>query len=213
MCFSATASFTAGSMLNLVGLLSLSYARSVKQRMLAAVPFFFGIQQIAEGFVWRGMETGNDTWVYYGSYTFLFFAFFFWPVWVPLTMRTLVKNQTRKHILTALLALGVGIGLFLIYHITAYGFNVDMFNCHIRYSPFFEETAFISTTLYLLVTVLPFFIVPNLLVNLMGVAIGVSYIITYLFYVHALISVWCFFAAIISFFSVCLIYNLNQARR
>lgn len=213
MCFSATVSFTAGTSLSLVGILSLSYAHSLKQRMLAAIPLFFGIQQIAEGIVWKGMQNNNDLLITYGAYTFLFFAFFFWPVWVPLTMYTIEPNKKRRIVLAALTVLGLGLGMYLVQLAINNRMFVQMFDCHIMYGLAREQTYLVETILYLIATVVPCFIVLNPWVNLMGAAIAASYLITYFFYTQVLVSVWCFFVAIISFFSIVIIHTLNHTHK
>jgi hypothetical protein len=45
MCFSATASFSAGAFLLGLGSLTLKSARSPRERMFAAIPLLFAIQQ------------------------------------------------------------------------------------------------------------------------------------------------------------------------
>ena len=211
MCFSATASFTAGSTLTLVGLLSVSYAQSLKQRMIAAIPLCFGLQQMAEGIVWRGMENNNSDLIAYGAYGFLFFAFFFWPIWVPLSMYTIEPNPKRRIALRALTAVGIGLGCYLLYHILNTGILVKMFECHIQYDPKISSALILpGMIIYLIVTVVPFFIVLNPFVNLMGAALAASYLLTHLFYTEVLISVWCFFAAIISFFAIWVIQRMRS---
>lgn len=209
MCFSATASFVAGAGLAITGLRSFAYTRTYSKRLLAMVPFCFGIQQISEGFVWRGMQTGYQPFVFYGSHIFLFFAFFFWPVWVPLAMRGIEPNKTRQALLSGLLILGLVIGCLLMYHISMDGFLVTMFDCHIKYIPQFDTTKLNGIVWYLFVTVAPFFISSHFLAKLMGCAVAIAYLVTHYFYTQVLISVWCFFAALISVFSIALIYHLK----
>ena len=52
MCFSATASFTAGVLLLGAGALTVRSARSPRELPLAAIPRLFSIQQLIEGVVW-----------------------------------------------------------------------------------------------------------------------------------------------------------------
>jgi hypothetical protein len=48
MCFSATASFVSGSVLTIAGAISLSSAKKNNQKLFAAIPLIFGIQQLFE---------------------------------------------------------------------------------------------------------------------------------------------------------------------
>lgn len=58
MCFSATASFTAGTALSAVGGLTLRKSRGKAELPLALVPLMFGIQQLSEGVLWVSLR--ND---------------------------------------------------------------------------------------------------------------------------------------------------------
>ena len=56
MCFSATASLTAGGLLSLTGIATLKKAKDNKRNAFAAIPLIFGIQQITEGILWLSLE-------------------------------------------------------------------------------------------------------------------------------------------------------------
>ena len=52
--------------------------------------------------------------------------------------------------------------------------------------------------LYIIATILPAFFSPVKYMRFLGAAIFISYIITQLFYTGYIVSVWCFFASVIS---------------
>ena len=55
MCFSATASFSAGALLLGIGTLTLRSALATRQRHalpFAAIPMLFAMQQLIEGVIW-----------------------------------------------------------------------------------------------------------------------------------------------------------------
>jgi len=52
MCFSATASFSAGAVLRGIGALTLKAARRPCEWPFAAIPLLFAIQQLIEGMIW-----------------------------------------------------------------------------------------------------------------------------------------------------------------
>ena len=56
MCFSATASFTAGTALTAVGGLTVRKSRGKAELPLALVPLLFGIQQLTEGVLWLSLR-------------------------------------------------------------------------------------------------------------------------------------------------------------
>ena len=60
MCFSATASLTAGTFLLGVGVMTTRMARTGGDRVYAAIPLLFAIQQLTEGVVWLSFGWGID---------------------------------------------------------------------------------------------------------------------------------------------------------
>ena len=52
MCFSATASFSAGAVLLGLGTLALKTASRPRELPFAAIPLLFAIQQLSEGVIW-----------------------------------------------------------------------------------------------------------------------------------------------------------------
>ena len=70
MCFSATASFSAGAVLTGLGAVSLSKASSPREYPFASIPLLFGIQQITEGFVWLSMTHPDYAFLQEGSMWF-----------------------------------------------------------------------------------------------------------------------------------------------
>ena len=73
MCFSAATSFTAGTLLSVLGAVSLRHAQTRFEIPFAAIPLLFGMQQISEGVVWvaQGKELSDINF-----YATQFFSFF-----------------------------------------------------------------------------------------------------------------------------------------
>lgn len=100
MCFSANASFIAGGVLTTLGAVSIYKARTPQLRLFAATPLLFAIQQTAEGIIWLTINEPHYTvWYSVAVYTFLFFAMVWWPLWIPLTIRSLETDEFRKKII------------------------------------------------------------------------------------------------------------------
>jgi hypothetical protein len=110
MCVSASTSFAAGSVLVPAGAYCLWEAARKDPRYLAlaALPVIFGLEQFAEGAVWRVLGSGGVKPHSVSFETFLFFAPAFWPFWLPFSMAWVVPH--RWPILVALGTLGVWIG-------------------------------------------------------------------------------------------------------
>lgn len=198
MCFSPSASFTAGTILTLIGIKSISESKK-STRLLAFIPLLFAAQQTSEGIIWLTLLHYQDNpLAYYASYIFLFFAFIVWPVWIPLSMSLLVPKR-RMHLLRSILAMGILLSIYLSATLLYFGATAQIVQHHIYYD--FESFIgfyWLGVILYCCITLIPWFLTNNRLLWLLGSLIAISYGITYLFYAEFLISVWCFFAAVLS---------------
>lgn len=205
MCFSASASFIAGGTLSTVGVLALKKANKKSEKPLAAVPLIFGIQQIIEGTLWLAFQY-NTIWLK-SLMTFLFslFAYAFWPVYIPFTIRLIEKVVWRKKILSFLLLLGAIVSIYLLYFIVRYPVTSEiLYNC-ISYTgkiPYAQSFFWA----YVISGCGSCFISGNKIINILGVLLIFSIIVSYYFYATAFVSVWCFFAALLSFV---ILFNFN----
>lgn len=57
MCFSAGASFAAGTALSIVGVLTVRNSRGARELPLALIPLLFGVQQLTEGVLCLSLNT------------------------------------------------------------------------------------------------------------------------------------------------------------
>jgi hypothetical protein len=200
MCFSAGASFGAGAILLAVGTVTLKKAKEPDQTYFALIPFLFAAQQISEGFLWLSLDGAADSWLQpVTTFLFIFFAQMLWPVWVPYAMLRLETKAKRRAVLSVLLLLGIVISLFLSYCLMYYPVEARVLGRHISYAQEYP-IAFRGAggIFYLLTTIAPPFISSVRRMWVLGVAILVSCIITAVFYNDYVVSVWCFFAAVIS---------------
>ncbi len=196
MCFSASASFIASGVLGVIGLLSVMSVKDRKWFVMALIPVFFAIQQFAEGLVW----------VYkwpIAALTFLFFAFIVWPFYIPFSCLMVESDNARKGWLYALTIIGLGVSVCLLFGLVSSDLSFYVQDCHIVYDAARGLFAygFLWVALaggYCAATILPFFISSRPYMKIMGVLIGSSCLIAYLFYTVYFVSVWCFFAALIS---------------
>ena len=196
MCFSATASFTASGFLTIIGLLSISKARNPLMQFFAATPLLFAMQQAAEGIVWTADPTSLMHRL--AVFCFLSFAFLVWPLWMSSIIRMAETDVEKKKILTYCVVAGILFDLYAIARVLAQGIHVHVTD-HIRYVVGSQETTFIvPMVLYLIATVVPFFISSRKHMQIVGSAIAVSYCATMYWYAHYFVSIWCFSAALLS---------------
>jgi len=200
MCFSTAASFGAGALLTGATILAARKSQKSVQWALVAIPGIFAIQQFTEGFVWLSLTNESYAgWSQSATFWFLFFAQVYWPAWIPLAMVLVEKDRWRRQILFSLLGLGLVLSSYSIYSLLAYPIHARVWEYHIQYwidtPPYW--TTFVLLV-YGLVTVAPTFFSSVPRMWWLGITIAGSYFISLALFPHHIVSVWCYFAAIIS---------------
>ena len=197
MCFSATASFTAGALLLGIGALTLKSAKRPREWPFAAIPLLFAIQQLIEGVIWLTFSAGAPLLNTVMTHAYSFFSHVLWPVYLPVAVLMIEPPGGRRRTLTALVVAGSAVGAYLLYVLVAFPVVSRPTGQHVEYdSPHFFAAAVM--TLYLVSTT-----VSPLLSTLRGVQVFgalalLSFGAAYYFYATWFISVWCFFAALLS---------------
>jgi hypothetical protein len=197
MCFSASASFVAGTALLAVGVATLRQARRPAELPFAAVPLLFGVQQGVEGALWLGLRA--DTALLNTALTqiYSFFSHVLWPVYVPLAVLLLEPAAGRRKVLGSLLALGAGTALYLLYTLVRFPITADATGGHIRYLAPHFYVAWVMAA-YLTATCASLLVSSHRAVVAFGVLALAAVLAAYLAYAAWFISVWCFFAAVLS---------------
>ena len=197
MCFSATASFTAGVALLVVGTATTRRAGRSNGLAFAAIPLLFGIQQILEGALWLTFPAEAPLWNMVLTYVYSFFSHVLWPIYVPIAVLLIEPAPWRRKVLAAIAIAGAAVGLYLLYFLVRLPLVAQVTGRHIAYlSPHFYAVE--AMTLYLLGTCLSSLFSSHRSVRLFGGAAFLSFMAAYAFYATWFISVWCFFAAVLS---------------
>lgn len=211
MCFSATASFATSGILSIIGIFTLKRVQNKKLYPLAFIPIFFAIQQLSEALIWLALTSKiNNNFTLISSYIFLFFALIFWPVWIPISLIINEKKTILKKFLYFSLITGIIFSSFSAYYILINGINTELISCHILYQINNITFKHYYILLYLLAIILPLFISTIKRIWILGLALLISFIISYIIYFKFLTSVWCFFAAILSILIYWLITQQKQ---
>ena len=210
MCFSATASFSAGAVLLGIGTLTVKSAHRRREMPLAAIPLLFAIQQLTEGVIWLTFRHEAPLLNTVMTHLYSFFSHVLWPIYVPVAVLLIEPLRWRRTVLLGFVAAGLAASLFLLQILLKFPVVSRPTGQHMEYvSPhFFAATVM---TLYLLAaTVSPMFS-SHRLVKLFGVLALMSFAAAYGFYATWFISVWCFFAALLS--AVIYLHFTWQGRR
>jgi len=213
MCFSAGASFGAATILSTIGVLSIKKAQSPSDTVFASIPMLFAIQQLAEGVLWLALSNPSYAWLQQGAtYIFLVFAQVIWPLLVPVSILLLEKKEERKKVQKVLIGIGAVISVYLGFCLLFYNVQASIVGYHISYELDFPPTfGGVGSLLYVIATIVPPFFSSYKRMWTLGTAILISYIITMIFYTDYIISVWCFFASIISIAVLAIMYEIKKA--
>ena len=197
MCFSATASFSAGAILLGVGTLTLKSARHPRELLFAAIPLLFAIQQLSEGVIWLTFRYEAPQLNTVMTHVYSFFSHVLWPIYVPVAVLCIEPQGRRRQALYVFVAAGLAVGAYLLYTLVAFPIVSRPIGQHIEYiSPHFY--AAVVMTLYLLSTTVSPLLSTHRMVVVFGVLALLSFGAVYFFYATWFISVWCFFAALLS---------------
>lgn len=202
MCFSAEASFSASIVLGVVGIIAVKKTQLRSQLAFACIPFLFAFQQFTEGVLWLSLS--NEKFAFLepiSTYLFLIFAQILWPIWIPFSIMLIENVKKRKTILFVTFIIGLLLSIYLTYCFIFYDIRAEISEHHIKYNlsfPHINKYIWITGCFYMISTVASTFISCNKGMKLLGSAILLSSILTYLFATNYFISIWCFFAAIIS---------------
>jgi hypothetical protein len=210
MCFSATVSFSIAGLLLPAASYSICVAWLSDRRWLgmAVFPAAFGVQQAIEGAVWLGIAAGNSEIVELGGRGFVVFSHFFWLAWVPLSVRMIEPEGQRRRWLAILAAMGAlgGLSIMLPNVMLDGWLQIGVMDGSINY-----ETQLLDdgTVVHVLLRVAYGAIILGALflsswaaIRVFGGLILASALLSTVLFPDVFISVWCFFAAVLSAYLV-----------
>lgn len=214
MCFSAGVSYAAAGILLPTGAISLSRAFQKDRQYLAvaALPLFFGFQQLFEGLVWTSATQGAGERIQTFSLAYMLFSWLAWPVWVPFATYFLEPCRRRNlYLFFSILGAMLGAMQFIPYFAHEGWLVVKILDKAISYEGTVlfdfiirrEWTYFI----YLFVILAPLLTSSRRRLNIFGGLIALVVAITYAFFSYAYISVFCFGGAMVSFYLVYMVFR------
>ena len=198
MCFSAGASFGVSALLFGAGIVAIKKIESPKILALACTPFLFGMHQLSEGILWLTLSDPElISMQSAATYFYVFFAQITWPLWVPYTVWLMEPDKARKKIIFYIMLIGVAFSAYQVYWLLEYKISAVIESGHMRYNLYYPFPRS-RRILYALTALVPVLLSSVRFMKLLGLAFVASYIISYILYREYVISVWCFFAAILS---------------
>jgi hypothetical protein len=212
MCFSPEASFGAAAVLTGIGAFTLKEVKEKRQFPFAVIPFLFAVQQFSEGVLWLTLDKPDQyQWQVRSAYFFLAFAQVVWPLWVPIAIAAVETNPLRKKIMTGITVVGVLFSAMLCYGLVYYHAYVNLDCYHIQYVLQFPDyMSKISIVVYPLTTIVPGLVSSQKRMRIMGALLGLSLLLVEMIYTRVVISVWCFFAALLSVYVYFIIRGMRR---
>ena len=208
MCFSAPASFIAGAALSAAGVATIRMTSRRVEVAFALIPLLFGVQQLTEGMIWLSFR--NESPLPNATLTFVYslFSHVLWPIYIPFAVGLLETVPWRKKAVAACQIAGTAVGLYLFYIIVQFPVTARVLEKHIAYeSPHFYIVAVML--LYLTATCASSLFSSSRVIQVFGGLSLATFIAAYAIHAATFFSVWCFFAAMLSFIIYC---YFRQAR-
>jgi hypothetical protein len=197
MCFSAPASFAAGTALVALGAVTLKKAGHRTELAYAAIPLLFGVQQLIEGMVWLSFDSTEALLNPAMTFAYSLFSHVLWPLYVPVAALLLEPARWRRQALLAFLAAGAAVAIYLLVSMLRSPIESRPVGGHIEYaSPHFYVVPVMAG--YLAGTCISMLFSSHNMVRAFGGAALLSFALSYAVYRQWFISVWCFFAAALS---------------
>ena len=218
MCFSATASFTTALVLIPVGVYCVNKATSLQKSywLFALMPLMFGVQQFFEGVVWLGMEADDGATTLIAARGYLFFSHLFWLFWIPLSCYAVEDNATKRKFYFILTVFGAAYALLMYVPLLIHEdwVTVKLVGHSIKYKLILLHEEYVTlkvrNLIYGIFTLVPLLSASDRYIKGFGVIIVFSLAITSLYFDHAFLSVWCFFAAVLSLYILIMIIQKTK---
>lgn len=210
MCFSASASFAVSAALLPVSAFTINYAWRYDKRYLAlaAFPLLFGVQQAFEGVLWLSIPIEETAGLRISALGFLFFAYLFWPLFVPLAANQVETQLLRQRLFRWLTFIGLlfGLSLYLPLLLHPDWLVVGISRHSILYEPVLIYDGYVSRTavraFYAMIVSIPLLFSTVASLRHFGLLIFASVILSAVFFIYAFVSIWCFFAAVLSLYII-----------
>ena len=198
MCFSPEADFAAGVVVAGVGVETLRRVRAPRELIVGALPLLFGIHQLVEGFVWLGLRGQVSTGVGDAAkQVYIVYAHAVLPAIVPFGFMLLEPDRRRSRWMWPLVCLGVLLGVYLLWQVTAYPVGAKEEARCIDYTTHTPNDVLIGS-LYVAATCGPALISSRRHLRWFGLVSIIGVIATALVRVDELTSLWCLYVAMVS---------------
>lgn len=186
---------------------------------IASFIFIFAFQQAVEGGIWLSISEGKSEDVRLLAMIFFFFSHFIWLFLAPLSTVLMEISPSKRRLLFFFTVVGFlfGSSLYLPLFFNDDWFSVKVVNFSIFYDVRLIYDAYLSKDvvgiIYASIIIIPMFLSSNRHIRFFGAMIFLSGLPAYFSYYHAFISIWCFFAGVISLYIVYILSRVSIIER
>jgi hypothetical protein len=199
MCFSPDADAVVGGIVVVIGVDALRHVREPKQILFASLPLLFGLHQIDEAFVWWGLQGHvSESIERVGVWIYLLFALAALPALVPLAVLSVERVQARRRLIASFAILGIAVGVSIGVAVFRGSVNAAIDGRHIAYNVSALSQGRDLTALYVVAACGALLACSYRDIAALGLLNLVAVPILMWLTVSGFISLWCFWAAIVS---------------
>jgi hypothetical protein len=199
VCFSPDADAVVGGIVVVIGVDALRQVREPKQVLFAALPLLFGLHQLDEALVWWGLQGRiSESVERVGVWIYVLFALAALPMLVPLAVYSIERSAARRKVIAAFSALGIGVGVALGVSLFRGSVNAAIGGHYIAYDVSALHQGRDLTALYVLAACGALVLCSHRDIAALGLLNFVAVPVLMWLTVSGFISLWCFWAAIVS---------------
>ena len=211
MCLAPEVDLVAGAAITVFAVDAIRHNRAGRTAPLALLPAVFAVHTFTSAIVWWGLrgvvpQAVGDT----ATTFFMFIAFVFLPIYVPISVFLLEPKGWRRDAL--LLLAGAGTVSGIDYLLGMFAGRGDAVACNFYIDYTIDGVSSISGVLYLIATCGAFLLSGQRPIVIWGVVNAVGVAVLSVAAQRGLPSLWCFLAACTSFFVAWYLRQLQQQR-
>lgn len=197
MCFSAEADFVSGAVIGAIGIATLTQVQRPRELPLAILPLAFALHQVAEGFVWRDLDSGVARSTGVPVYLYLAFAWVVLPILAPFAIMILEPPGRRRRVIGGFVVIGAIAGAYLAAAIVRGDVSAHAVEHTVQYGGA-GQFATAATALYIIATCGAPLLSGFRAIVWFGVANVVAIAAFATIQAEGLTSLWCTWAAVVS---------------
>jgi hypothetical protein len=199
VCFAPEADAAVGVFVVGVGIDALRHAHAPKEIPLAALPLLFGLHQLSEAFVWWGLQGHVAHRVERAAvWTYVVFALVALPAYLPLAVGLVERSAMRRRVIAGFAVLGLAVAASLAIAVVRGPISAVVDGRHVEYAVDAVGHGGPLTIVYVIATCGALLASSYRDIAAIGALNLVVTPVLMVLTVGGFVSLWCFWAAIVS---------------